>query len=506
MIRPIATVFAGTLGSRLTGFVRDALIAALLGATFVADGFLFAFQFVNVARRFLSEGALNAALVPAYLRIRNDAGDAAAAAFAGRALGTIGLAVTGLALLLGIAAPYAVALLAPGFEGQPAFQTAVDAARLMLPYLAFAGPVAVMAGALNARGRVALTSFSPVLFNLVTILAVAALLIARDLATTTAALVLAAAVGATGVLQLTFLGASGTHLARPARFSLNAETRALIYRALPGMIAQSGPQLLLVAGAITASASPAAVSWIYFASRLVELPLGLVGSATGAVLIPELSGARAESHDRTPVEASSAALQLTFGFALPASVGLGLLATPIVQLLFERGAFTADDTQATALALTILATALPALALTKPLGAIFFAREEMRQPMLATLAGLAATIAVAEFAHPHFGYAAVAAAISLGAWLIAIWLGAALAARRELPVDHRAIRNFVFIVLAAAAMEVAVACAQPLLAGSDGFWARLCALAALIALGMFVYAACLRLLGVVNFRFIRRAF
>jgi putative peptidoglycan lipid II flippase len=330
------------------------------------------------------------------------------------------------------------------------------------------------------------------------------LLIADSFSARIATLLLAGTVGLAGVLQLTFLGVSGTHLARPARFSFDADTRALVCRALPGMIAQSGPQLLLVAGAVTASASPAAVSWIYFASRLVELPLGLVGSATGAVLIPELSGVRTEPHE--PAAASSAALQLTFGFALPASVGLGLLATPIVQLLFERGAFTADDTRATALALTVLATALPALALTKPLGAIFFAREEMGQPMFATLAGLAATIVFAGLVHPHIGYPAVAAAISLGAWLIAIWLGTALAARRELPIDHRAIRNLCFIVLATAVMEIVVAYAQPLLAGGDGFWARLCTLGALIALGLFVYAACLRLFGVVNFRIIRRAF
>ena len=502
MIRPIATVFAGTLGSRLTGFVRDALIAALLGATFVADSFLFAFQFVNLARRFLSEGALNAAFVPAWLRIRNDAGDAAAAAFAGRALGTIGLAIAGLALLLGIAAPLAVALLASGFEGGPAFQLTVDATRLMLPYLAFAGPVAVMAGVLNAHGRVALTSFSPLLFNLLMIAAIATLLIAGRPGGTTTALVLAATVGAAGLLQLSFLGASGIRLATPVRFSLDAEMWALLRRALPGMIAQSGPQLLLVAGAVAASASPAAVSWIYFASRLVELPLGLVGSATGAVLIPELSDPR----DSAPVGTSSTALQLTFGFALPASVGLGLLATPVVQLLFEHGAFTADDTRETALALTILATALPAMALTKPLGAIFFAREDMRQPMLATLAGLAATIVCAEFAFARFGFAAVAAAISLGAWLTAIWLGTALAVRGELPVDTRAIRSLAFIVVATAVMEVTVAWAEPLLAGGDGFWSRLSALGALIALGIAVYVACLRLLGVVNFRIVHRAF
>jgi putative peptidoglycan lipid II flippase len=498
MIRPVALVSAGTLGSRLSGFVRDALIAALLGAGGIADAFLLAFQFVNVARRLLSEGALNAVLVPAYLRIQSAAGEGTAAAFAGRALGTIGLAVIAVALLLGIAAPYAIAALAPGFARQPEFQLAVDTARLMLPYLAFVGPVAVMAAALNAHGRVALTSLSPALFNVVMIATVAALLIAGRSATQSA-LILAAAVGAAGCLQLIFLGFSGTQYARPARISLDPEIRALFCRALPGMIAQSGPQLLLVAGAIVASASPAAVSWIYFASRLVELPLGLVGAVTGAVLIPRLSSA--------PPETASGALQLTLGLALPASVGLALLATPIVALLFEHGAFTASDTQATALALTVLAGALPAFALTKPLAAIFFAREQMRQPVLATLAGLAATLIAAVVMHPRYGFAGVAAAIALGAWLTAIWLGAVLAATNELAVGVKGGRNLAFIILASALMGAAVAAAQGIIpvAGTGSLLTRALALGTLIALGLLVYGAALRLLGVVNFRIIRQA-
>jgi putative peptidoglycan lipid II flippase len=498
MIRPVALVSAGTLGSRLSGFVRDALIAALLGAGGIADAFLLAFQFVNVARRLLSEGALNAVLVPAYLRIRNAAGDGAAAAFAGRALGTIGLAVVVAAALLGIVAPYAAAAVAPDFARQPAFQLAIDAARLMLPYLAFIGPVAVMAAALNAHGRVVLTSLSPVLFNAAMIATVTVLLMAHESATQSA-LILAATVGAAGCLQLIFLGFSGTRYARPVRVSLDPDIRALFCRALPGMIAQSGPQLLLVAGAVVAAASPAAVSWIYFASRLVELPLGLVGAATGAVLIPKLSSG--------PSETSSGALQLTLGLALPAAVGLALLATPIVTLLFEHGAFTASDAQATALALTVLAGALPAFALTKPLAAIFFAREQMRHPVLATLAGLATTLATAAVMHPRYGFAGVGAAISLGAWLTAIWLGAVLAAKNELALGAAGGRNLAFIILASALMGVAVAAAQGIIpvASTGSLLPRAFALGTLIALGLLVYAACLRLLGVVNFRVIRQA-
>jgi putative peptidoglycan lipid II flippase len=500
MIRPLATVSAGTLGSRLTGFLRDALIAALFGAGFVADAFLFAFQFVNVARRLLSEGALNAMLVPACARIRGNEGEAAAAAFAGRALGTIGLAVLIAAIVLGLAAPYAIAPLAPAFAGQPAFQLAVDALRLMLPYLAFAGPVAVMAAVLNAQGRVGLTAFSPVLFNVVMITAITILLFA-NLAAAQAALALAAVVGAAGCFQLIFLGASGTRYAKPVQLAFDGEIKKLFRRALPGTIAQSGSQLFLVAGAVIASASPSAVAFLYFASRLVDLPLGLVGTATGAVLIPRLSDAEGG-------DTSSSALQLTLGLALPAATGLALLAHPITALLFEYGAFTASDTHATARALAILAFALPAFALARPMGAIFFAREQMTQPLIATLAGLAITIVAALLLQPRHGYAGVAAAISLGAWVTALWLGVVLTMRKELAIDAIGWRNAAFIVVASVVMGGAIQTALTVIPRADagGVSNRAVALGTLIALGILVYAACLRLFGVVNFRVIRRAF
>ena len=145
MIRSLLTVSTGTLASRLLGFARDSLMAALLGASPVADAFLLSFQLVNVTRRLLTEGALNAALVPAWLRVREAEGAAAAAAFAGRVLGTLGFALISSAALIGVLMPYVITVLAPGFAGHPTLQLAVDDARLMLPYLAFAGPVTVMA-------------------------------------------------------------------------------------------------------------------------------------------------------------------------------------------------------------------------------------------------------------------------------------------------------------------------------------------------------------------------
>src|ERR1700754_2086378 len=144
MIRPFITVSSGTLASRLLGFVRDSMVAALLGAGAVADAFLVAFQLVNVVRRLLSEGALNAALVPAWLRLRDTKGAAAAAAFAGKLLGTVSAMLVAVIALIAIIMPLVITVLAPGFAGSDALAMAVTDARLMLPYLAFAGPVTVL--------------------------------------------------------------------------------------------------------------------------------------------------------------------------------------------------------------------------------------------------------------------------------------------------------------------------------------------------------------------------
>src|SRR5712671_5635658 len=204
MIRSFLTVSTGTLSSRLLGFARDAMIAALLGTGPVADAFLVAFQLVNVVRRLLSEGALNAALVPAWLRVREAEGAVAAAAFAGRVLGTVSAALIAAAALIGLLMPVVMTALAPGFAGQPTLQMAVNDARLMLPYLAFAGPVTVMMGLLNAQHRFALTAFSPLLFNCALIAVMAALLLGRH-DPSDAALLVAGTVGAAGLLQLLVL-------------------------------------------------------------------------------------------------------------------------------------------------------------------------------------------------------------------------------------------------------------------------------------------------------------
>ena len=341
MIRAFLTVSTGTLASRLLGFVRDAMIAALLGAGPVADAFLVAFQLVNVVRRLLSEGALNAALVPAWLRVRDADGPVAASAFAGRVLGTVSAALLAAAILIGLLMPFVIAALAPGFAGHQMLDFAVDNARLMLPYLAFAGPVTVMMALLNAQGRFTLTAFSPLLFNIALIGVMIALLGWRQDGTD-AARVIDATVGIAGFLQLLKLALKrGDGSATPLRVAFDREMLGFFGKAIPGMIASAGPQLLIVAGAIIASASPSAVSWLYFANRLIELPLGIVGVAMGTVLVPELTRALRGNEHASMAHAEWRGLELAVGLALPATLGLIALSEPIVRMLFEHGLFTA---------------------------------------------------------------------------------------------------------------------------------------------------------------------
>jgi putative peptidoglycan lipid II flippase len=502
MIHHVLTVSTGTALSRLTGFARDALTAALLGAGPVADAFLAAFQLVNVARRLLTEGALNAALVPAVLNVRERDGATAATAFAGRVLGTVGVLTFALAALLALAAPAVVALIAPGFADER-FALAVNAARLMLPYLAFVGPVAVLMGLLNARREFAFAAFAPLLFNLALLAVLIVLLLRRDDAET-AALVLSVMVGLAGCLQLVVLGMHGRGVATPLRVSFDKEMRGFLATAWPGAIASAMPQLLILTGVVVASASPAAVAWIYFANRLIELPLGLVGVAMGTVLVSELSHAKDDAATFRRTHANG--LVLALGLSLPAAAGLMVLAGPIVQMLFQYGAFGADDADATARVLMVLALGLPAQVLVKAQAASFFAHGDTRTPLVATIVALAAALAMALLLAPRYGVLGIALALALAAWSAAIML-LVRARRRFGPALHAVARWQVAGIVAASgimggALWLAAATALP--------HATHRATAALvtglmIGGGVILYGLLLRLFGIVHWRDIKAA-
>jgi putative peptidoglycan lipid II flippase len=502
MIRSFVTVSTGTLASRLLGFARDAMVAALLGAGPVADAFLVAFQLVNVVRRLLTEGALNNALVPIWLSVKEIRGPAAASAFAGRVLGTVSAALIVITALAGFLTPWIIMALAPGFTGEATLHLAVNDARLMLPYLAFAGPATVTMALVNAQGRFALTAFAPLLFNGV-LIAVMVVLIFKRRDAADAALVIAATVGIAGLLQLLILvlRSRGSHFAAPLRITFDPEMRRFLAKAIPGMVTGAGPQLLIVAGAIVASTSPSAVSWLYFANRLIELPLGIVGVAVGAVLVPELARAVQAEDQNATTQAESRGLELAVGLVLPATLGLMALSEPVVRLLFEHGAFTTSDTAGTAHALLWLALGLPAQVLIKALSPAFFARGDTSTPLWATLKGLAVTVVLAIVLGRLFDVRGIAASIAIGAWSSALVLIRHGLATFGFSIDTAARRRLPRIVAAALAMGSLLWLSAPValaFAAHASAPLHVLLVAALIAGGIAVYGLFLALLGVTS--------
>jgi putative peptidoglycan lipid II flippase len=364
-----------------------------------------------------------------------------------------------------------------------------------------------MMGLLNAQHRFAITSFAPLLFNMALIAVIAALLLLQK-EPSSAAPIMAATVGAAGLLQLAALAIPSRrdNLIGRVQVSFTPEMRAFLRKAVPGMIANSGPQLLIVAGAIVASMSPSAVSWLYFANRLIELPLGMVGVAMGTVLVPEIT--RALNSDDKPalINAESRGLELAAGLALPAAIGLIVLREPIVHVLFEHGAFTAADTQATALALGCLALGLPAHVLIKTLSPAFFARGDTMTPLLAALKGIAVGIVLAVVLGQLYGIGGIAAAMAIGAWSNAVSLCRNTAATFGFSIDAEARRRLPRIVLATLLMGAALWFAVWMLPDAAGSRAvQIVLLGILIAAGIALYGLLLLLFRVIGWHDVRAA-
>ncbi len=418
-------------------------------------------------------------------------------------LGTVSAALIAAALFIGLLMPFVITVLAPGFAGHETLQFAVNDARLMLPYLAFAGPVTVMMALLNAQGRFTLTAFSPLLFNIALIIVMIALLGWRQDGAY-AALVIAATVGLAGLLQLLILARRrNDSTATPLRVTFDAEMRGFLGKALPGMIASAGPQLLIITGAIVASASPSAVSWLYFANRLIELPLGMVGVAMGTVLVPELTRALHDDDKAAMISAESRSLELAIGLTLPATLGLIALSAPIVRMLFEHGLFTPADSEGTARALMWLALGLPAHVLVKSLSPAFFARHDTATPLWATLKAIVVAMAAALLFGRLFGASGIAAGIALGAWSNALLLTRRGAATFRFSIDTAARRRLPRIALAALGMGGLLWGTTRWVLGQKaelhGF-AEALALLILITAGIVVYGLLLSIFGVTGWR------
>jgi putative peptidoglycan lipid II flippase len=525
LARDVTTVGGATLASRLLGFARDVGVAALLGAGVFSDAFFAVLQIANFFRRLLAEGALNAAFVPLWLRTKQIDGENGAHRFFLQVLTAMLLVVSVLAAGALWFAPELIDLLAPGFEGER-HALATEYLRIVAPYVALAGVVAVLAAALNAQGRVVATGLGAVAFNVVLLLALAAIAGFGVTRPSVVGDVLSWAVVLAGTVQLMVTGAgflrtrrSGTDSGAPAagspqkapqrhdrlreRLALSANARRFFVLAVPGLLAAGIPQLKLIAGAMVASSSQAAVSWLYYANRLYELPLGVVSIAMAAVLVSAIAASVRTGDGAAIAAAQSRGFELAIGLTLPSAVAFAVLAEPIAAALFERGAFGPRDTTAVAAALAAICAGLPGHALEKVFGAVSFAHEDTRTPMLAALAGLASAVIGSLALFPRYGHVGVAAAIAISGWVGAMILGTILQRRGWLRLDRDAARRLPRIVLAAVIMGLSIFAVLALVAAifeASGSLARLVVLVVLVATGLIVYLASLEALGAARMR------
>jgi putative peptidoglycan lipid II flippase len=513
LARDVTTVGAATLASRLLGFLRDAGVAAVLGAGPLSDAYFAALQIPNLFRRLLAEGALNSAFVPMWLRIRDESGPTATQKFGEDVLGAMTVWLCGIALLCMTFAPAIVDALAPGFRGQgERFPLAVAFVRLSVPYVAVSGVVAVAAAALNAAGRVAAAAFGIAIFNGVLVAAVLALVVSGAPATYDAAAFLSAMMAVAGAAQLLCVGVAWLRLdTRPRRLSpgLPPSARRFFVRAIPGVLAGGIPQLKLMAGAMVASSSQSAVSGLYYANRLYELPLGVVSIAIASVLGPAIAASVRGDDSVHTASAQSRALEIALALSLPAALALAVLAEAIAGGLFQRGAFGPRDTAMVAAALTAISAGLPGHSVEKVMGAVSFAHEDTRTPMIAALCGLAAAVVGAVLLFPRYGHVGIAAAIAASGWIGATLLTAILWRRGWLRIDAAAWRRLPRIVLAAAVMGAFIAAADDALAAWSDITGtpavRVAALGLLVAAGLGLYIACLQAFGVASLQRLLRA-
>ncbi len=427
LLRAVATVGGFTMASRVLGFVRDLLIAAVLGAGPVADAFFVALRLPNLFRRLFAEGAFNAAFIPVFSGELAGHGQARAQEFAERVLSLMLIVLTVITVAAELTMPWFMTVLAPGFTDKPeSFGPAVEMARLTFPYLWFITLASLMGAILNALDKFAAAAAAPCLLNIIMI---GALLLATD-AMETPGHVLSAAVAVAGLAQLVMMAWALKRSGYAMRLvwpKLDPAVVRVLKLLGPGAVGAGVMQINLLIGTLIASLLPTgAIAYLYYADRIYQLPLGVIGVAMGTALLPRLSRSLKNGDAADAAGAMNRGLELAMFLTLPAAVALAVIPQAVVSVLFERGAFTAADAMATGYVLAAYALGLPAFVLVKVLSPGFFAREDTRMPVRIAMVSVAANIVLGFALYRPFGAVGLAAATSLASWINAVMLGVVL--------------------------------------------------------------------------------
>jgi putative peptidoglycan lipid II flippase len=456
MFGKILSVGGWTLLSRLTGFVRDVVIAAVMGVGPVADAFFVAFRIPNHFRAIFGEGAFNNAFLPTYAQSLEARNARAASSFAARIITLMLIVQVALLVAAFFAMPFVVRLLAPGFSGDPEkFALAVTLTRITFPYLLCVTLVTIYSGILNAHDRFTAAAAAPILLNVAMIAALAVAFLFPN-----AGYAAAWGVTAAGFLELGLVWGA----ARGASISPGIEAPRFdplmkrFFRTLgPAIVGSAGVQLAMFADTIIASFLPTgAVSSLYYADRIYQLPLGVIGIAAGTVLLPEMSRRIAAGNPGAAYAAQNRTLSLTLALAAPFVVAFLVMPDLIMSALFQRGAFDAAAAQRAGSVLAAYAVGLPAAVLIRSAVSSFYARSDTLTPLIASLTAVAANIVLKVALTGSHGVAGLALGTSIGAWVNLVLLFV-LALRRGWAAPDRALYRSVLSIAVAGVILAAFA-------------------------------------------------
>lgn len=438
LFKAMATVAGLTGISRILGFLRDILTAAILGAGPIADAFFVALKLPNFFRRVTAEGAFSVAFVPLYSEKLEKEGDEKADLFASNAFAVMLTVLIPFTLIALLSMPFIIYAIAPGFSGDEVrYDLAVDLSRITFPYLLFMSLTALLGGVLNAHDRFAPFASAPILFNLCLIIA---LWFGAPISETPGH-ALAYGIAAAGVAQCLWLFVCIRKANRRIVFKrpeLTPNIKKLFKLMGPGVIGAGVMHINLFADLIIASLlTSGSISYLYYADRLNQLPLGMVGIAVGTALLPMLSKALAAKNDEEVQKLFNRSLEICLLLALPAAAALFVIPEALIGGLFERGAFTGEDTIIAAKVLMGYAIGLPAYVAVKVFSTVYWSHQDTASPVKISIVTTLMNIALSLILIWPLGVAGIALSTGLMGWVQLMLLYRGLKKKSSVRFDDR---------------------------------------------------------------------
>ncbi len=509
LLRSLTAVGGFTLGSRILGFFRDVLTASFLGTGAAADAYVVAVKLPSLLRRLLAEGAFNAAFVPMYAGLLAKEGKENANSFAEEVLSVFVVCLMVIVVLVELAMPWLIPAFVPGFSATPErMELAITYSRITFPFILFISLTALYSGILNSFDRFAAAAASPMAGNVFII----GFVMGMSVYITDSGVLMAGAITGCGIVQLLWVlvpayrNGTGLRLSFPR---MTPRVKQLLKRMAPVALGSGVHQFNVLIGTLIASILPVGgISYLYYAERLNQLPLSVIGTAMSTVLLPMLAKCiRAGRHDEAK-SMQNQGIELSMLLTVPAMIGLVILAEPLVKMLYERGEFNAEAAQQTSYALMAYSIGLPAYVLTKIFDTSFYAQEDAVTPLkiagVAVLVDIVLSVALIG-SMQHVG---IALATAIAAWLNVFLLGYVLNRRKFLNVTERLTKFSLGLIVSTGTTAVVLSYLKPRVMDMvvAGGTQRIMGVSMLIGCGLITYVVTAQMLGILNFKELKRQF